>query len=329
MENGIMRVGIIGAGWIAEKLALTMQQMTDCKLYAIAARELSRAEAFRNQWGAAVAYGSYEELVCDPNVDLVYIATPHSHHYRHTRLALEHGKPCLVEKAFTANARQAEELIRLARERKLLLAEAIWTRYQPMLPIMRRTIASGIIGPVTQITAGLTYMMRNKERIVRPDLCGGAMLDLGVYPINFLRMLLPIEHERVEWHAWLGPTGMDMNDSMTFFYPDGTMACLTCGCLAIGDNRGIVRGEKGWMEIDNCNNPQLMRVYNADRQLVEEIRYPHQITGYEYEIIACRDALLKGLTECPEMPLDETLRVMQIMDEFRAAVGVHYPYDEK
>jgi len=326
MEN-VMKVGIIGAGWIAEKHARTMQEMTTCRGYAIAARDLSRAEAFRDKWGFEVAYGSYEALVSDPSVDLVYIATPHSHHYEHARLAIEHGKPCLVEKAFTANARQARELIALAEERGVFITEAIWTRYQPMRAIISDILNRGLIGRPTFVSASLCYPMAHKERIVRPELCGGVMLDLGVYPLNFLRMLFPEEPVKLSHMATLNDTGMDLHDQFTYLYANGMMASMQTGGLEMGDNRAVIRGEKGWIEVENVNNPQHVWVYDALRQLVEEHPCPKQITGYEYQLEACREALLHGWLEHPAMPHAETIRVMELMDRFRHDCGIVYPMD--
>ena len=183
-----MKVGIIGTGWIAEKAAITLNGLDCCEAYAVGSRTLEKAEAFATKWNIKKAYGSYSELIADPDVDLVYVGTPHSHHYDVTREALLADKPCLVEKAFMANARQTRQIIDLARERGVFLAEAIWTRYQPAVGIVRGLIAEGRIGTPHLITATLGYSMGDKPRIMRPDLCGGALLDLGVYALNFVRM---------------------------------------------------------------------------------------------------------------------------------------------
>ena len=156
-----MKVGIIGAGWIAEKAAITLNGMSDCEAYAIGSRSIEKAQAFAKEWNIPKAYGSYTELIADPDVDLVYIATPHSHHYDVTKAAIEAGKPCLVEKAFMANARQTKEILDLAHERRVFLAEAIWTRYQPVVGIVRKLIADDRIGTPHLITATLGYSMGN------------------------------------------------------------------------------------------------------------------------------------------------------------------------
>ena len=188
MDKPDFKVGIVGAGWIAEKAAITLNGLDGFRPYAIGSRSLEKAQGFAAQWGIARAYGSYSEVIDDPEVDLIYVATPHSHHFDVTKEALEKGKPCLVEKAFMANKTQAEVIVDLARHKKVFLAEAIWTRYQPAVSIVRDLIREGCIGTPRLITATLGYSMGNKERIMRPDLCGGSLLDLGVYCLNFVRM---------------------------------------------------------------------------------------------------------------------------------------------
>ena len=175
MDKQDFKVGIVGAGWIAAKAAETLNGLDGFRPYAIGSRSLEKAQDFADKWGIERAYGSYAEVIDDPEVDLVYVATPHSHHFDITKEALEKGKPCLVEKAFMANKAQAQVIVDLARCRKVFLAEAIWTRYQPALQMVRRLIREGRIGKPQLVTATLGYSMGEKERIFRADLCGGAL----------------------------------------------------------------------------------------------------------------------------------------------------------
>lgn len=328
-----MNVGIIGSGWIAEKMAITLQGLAkdpatcDIKAYAIASRTQEKADDFADKWGFEKAYGSYEALVEDPNVDLVYIATPHSHHYANTKMALEHGKACLVEKAFTANAREAKELLDIAHEKKIFIAEAIWTRYQPIREMILDVIKSGRIGEPRLVYASLGYQMETKERILRPDLCGGALLDLGVYSINFVRMFVGGDWKEIKSQCVKSHTGMDMHDSISVIYNNGLMANMQASTLCINDKHGIISCSQGYIEVDNINNPQRAQVFNADGQCIEDIHCPKQITGYEYQVIACRDAMKQGLLVTPYMSHEETLEIMQIMDGLRKEWGVVYPMD--
>ena len=323
-----LRVGIIGAGWIAEKAAITLSGLANCEAYAIASRSKEKAEAFAEKWKMKKAYGSYSELIADPSVDLVYVATPHSHHYDVTREALLAGKPCLVEKAFMANYRQAKEIVDLARERKVFLAEAIWTRYQPVVNMMRDLISSRI-GTPRLVTATLGYSMGDKPRIMRPDLCGGALLDLGVYALNFVRMFFDADIVSITSQCVKSQTGMDLTNAMTLVLSDGVLCNLQSSAACVGDNIGVIAGTDGNLIIDNINNPQKITVNGPDRTYIETISVPQQITGYEYQFIACRQALIDGLLEPKEMPLDETLYIMQLMDNFRQKWGVKYPMDNE
>ena len=327
MEN--LRVGIIGAGWIAEKAAITLKNLEGASCYAIASRSLEKAQAFAEKWQVTCAYGSYSELIADENVDLVYVATPHSHHYDVTKEALENGKPCLVEKAFMANHRQAADIVRISRERKVFLAEAIWTRYQPTVQIVRQLISNGQIGTPRLITATLGYSMGNKPRIMRPDLCSGALLDLGVYAINFVRMFCDSPIEKMESQCVKSDTGMDLTNAISFTFANGMLANVQSSACCVGDNIGVIAGTEGNIIIDNINNPQRIRINKRDRVFVKDINVPKQITGYEYQFIACKQALEEGLIEPPQMPLEETLYIMKMMDELRFKWGVRYPMDEE
>ena len=210
-QNENLRVGIIGTGWIAEKAAITLAGLTMCEAYAVGSRSQEKADEFARKWDVKKAYGSYAELMADPEVDLVYVGTPHSHHYDVTREALLAGKPCLVEKAFMANRREAKEIIDLAHEQKVFLAEAIWTRYQPVVNMVRELINSGRIGTPRLLTATLGYSMGEKPRIMRADLCGGALLDLGVYALNFVRMFFPADIVSIDSQCVKSKTGMDLS----------------------------------------------------------------------------------------------------------------------
>ena len=328
-DNNILRVGIIGTGWIAEKAAITLNGLTVCEAYAVGSRSQEKAEAFAQKWNIGKAYGSYSELIADPDVDLVYVGTPHSHHYDVTREALLAGKPCLVEKAFMANHRQAKEIVDIARQQKVFLAEAIWTRYQPVVKTMRNLISSGRIGEPRLVTATLGYSMGDKPRIMRPDLCGGALLDLGVYVLNFVRMFFDADIVSMESQCVKSKTGMDLTNAISLVLADGVLCNLQSSAQCVGDNIGVIAGTEGNLIIDNVNNPQQITVNGPDRTYIETIHVPQQITGYEYQFLACRQALIDGLLEPREMPLNETLYIMELMDGLRKKWDVRYPMDEE
>ena len=310
----MFKVGIIGAGWIADKMAEALAPLNDYCVYAIASRSLEKAEAFAKQWNIPKAYGSYEEMVEDKEVDLVYIATPHSHHFPHTMLALEHGKPVLVEKAFTANAEEAEILLQTAKEKGIFITEAIWTRYMPLSHKVKELMESGVIGEPRLLTATLCYMMEFKERIIRPDLCGGALLDLGVYCLNFARRYFGTDIVKTVSNVQLGETGMDMQECISLSFADGKMANLQAGALCLNDRQGIINGTEGYIRVDNINCPHVVEVYR-DYELVARYEKPEDmVNGYEYQVYECRRCIEAGLNESPMMPHDETLSIMRQMD---------------
>lgn len=324
----MFKVGILGAGWIAEKMAEALAPLTDYCVYAIASRSIEKANDFAQRWNVPKAYGSYEEMVSDNDVDLVYIATPHSHHYPHTMLALEHGKHVLVEKAFTANAAEAEILIETARKKGLFITEAIWTRYMPLSHKVKEIMESGVIGKPRLLTATLCYMMEFKERILRPDLCGGALLDLGVYALNFARMYFGTDIVKTVSNCQLGETGMDMQECISLCFADGKMANLQAGTLCLNDRQGIINGTEGYIRVDNINCPHVIEVYREYELIARYEKPEDMVNGYEYQVYECRRCIEAGLAESPMMPHEETLSIMRQMDSLRKEWGVVYPMDK-
>lgn len=310
-------IGIIGAGHIAEKMAFTLNRMEDAAAYAVASRSLEKAENFARVHGVEKAYGSYEELLDDPQVDLVYVATPHSLHLRHVKMCLEKGRPVLCEKAFMLNRAEAEEAIRLSEEKDVFLAEAIWTRYMPFRKTVRDVIDSGRIGRPMMLTAHLGYPVVHKERIIDPALGGGALLDLGVYVINFALMMFGDGISGISSTCVKADTGVDLQESITFTWPDGKMAVMQATALCASERQAIICGDKGYIILDNINNPLKAEIWSAGHVLEETLHAPEQITGFEYQVRACISAIREGRIETDFMPHSETLRVMELMDTVR------------
>ncbi len=320
-----MKFAILAPGHIAHSMAKAVSEIEKIERYAVASRDYGRAADFAGQWGFEKAYGSYEELAKDPQVELVYVASPHSHHYEHAKLCLEHGKHVLVEKAFTVNARQAKELIQLSEEKGLLLAEAIWTRYMPSRRMIDELLAEGVLGNVTSLTANLGYILPHVERMQSPELAGGALLDLGVYPINFALMAFHEAVTEVNASAIMSPRGVDWMNSITLSFADGKMAVLHSDMLAQTDRQGVISGDKGYLEVQNINNCEEIRVYDLERKLTARYQVPEQINGYEYEVLSCIKAIEEGRTECAEMPHSQILLVMELLDTIREQWGMVYP----
>ena len=322
-----MKIGVLGTGGIVRMVVPTLKALPEMECYAIASRTEERAKEAAIEYGFEKGYATYEELVADPEVELVYIATPHSRHYDDMKLCVEHGKAVLCEKAFTMNAAQAKEIKKLAAEKGVFVAEAIWTRYMPSRKMIQEMLDSGVIGKVSTLTANLSYIISQNYRIVAPELAGGALLDVGVYGINFATMHFGTDIERIESSVQFTETGVDGMESITIFYKDGRMAVLTHGIYARSDRKGIFYGDKGYMVVENINNPQSISVYDTEDRLVKRVDVPAQISGYEYQFVECAKQIKEGEIEAVSMPLDDSIFVMELMDGIRKQWGLVYPQE--
>lgn len=320
-----MKIGILGAGNIAKKMAYTISQMEDAVCYAVAARDMPRAEKFAREYGIQKAYDSYEELAQDPEVELIYIATPHSCHYEHTKLCIMNGKPVLCEKPFMVNAAQTEEILNLAKEKNVFVTEAIWTRYMPSRKMIDAVIKSGQIGEVLSVTANLGYDLRNVKRLNDPALAGGALLDVGIYPLTFVSMVLGNDYIRTSSICAKTKTGVDAQNSVILKYPGGRMASVQSSMLCATEQYGIVYGTEGYLIAENINNVDKIKIYSPERELIKELTPPAQITGFEDEVRASMKAVKEGNIECPEIPHAEILKMMKLLDALREEWGIEYP----
>ena len=323
-----MKLAILGPGRIADTVTPALVALPEIECYAVASRNLERAKAFAEKFGFEKAYGSYEEMLSDPEVQLVYITTPHSHHYEQILLCLEYGKNVICEKAFTVNAEMAKKVFAVAKEKGLYVAEAIWTRYMPSRKMIQDIIDSGIIGKLNVVTGNLSYDIDWKERLVDPALAGGALLDVGIYGLNFALMHFGNEIERVESSVWMTPSGVDGMESITLFFKDGRMAVLNHSMYARSDRKGIFHGEKGYVVVENINNPNAINVFNDKDELLAHYDVPEQINGYEYEFMEAVRCIEAGKTESDSMPAGETIRVMELMDTLRKQWGLVYPMEK-
>ena len=319
------KVGIMGTGKIAGIMADTLKGMKGVTCYAVGSRSDENANRFASYYGAKKAYGSYEELVKDPKVDLIYVATPHSEHFENVKLAILAGKHVICEKAFMLNEEQARQAFELAKENKVLLTEAIWTRYMPMMMKLKEVLASNVIGEPTMLTANLGYNIAYKARINEPALGGGALLDLGVYVLNFASMVFGDDVEDIASICTFNNLGMDMQDSITLRYRNGKMAVLNATALSNSDRNGVIYGSNGYIVVENINNPEAISVFDAEYKKVATYKRPKQISGYEYEIEACMKAVAENWLECPQMPHASSLKMMNMMDYIRKCNNIVFP----
>jgi predicted dehydrogenase len=325
----MVRWGILGTGKIAKAFANALKDTPGAVLAGVGSRTLAGAQAFADEFGGK-AHGSYEELAQAGDVDLVYVGTPHPAHADNVRLALDAGKGVLCEKPFTMNRREAEELVALARSKKLFLMEAMWTRFMPALAEVRRVIASGEIGKVTQVIADLGFKAEfgHEHRVFNPVLGGGALLDLGIYPLSIAVALLgPVDS--VAAQAEIGPTGVDEQTGFVLRHRGGGMSMCSCSLRARLPSELTIAGERGHVRMNTMfHRTQTVTVSRADG-IARTVPTPFLGNGYVHEAIEAQRCWQAGLVESPGMTHDDTLALMGVMDEVRRQIGVHYAADNE
>ncbi len=324
---GAVNMAILGTGHIAGTMAKTMKSVSQVKSYAVASRDIDRAIAFGKEHGFKVAYGSYEELLEDKKVKLVYVATPHSEHYENVKACIMHGKAVICEKPFTINAEQAQELIRLAEEKDVFVAEAMWIRFLPLFKKVKLAIDKGMIGEPVCLTASLAYNRSNVRRMINPNLGGGALLDLGIFPLNLAAMVFGDDVSRIHSSCTYTDYHLDEQDSITLKYKDGKMAILNASMISCGRRDAVIQGTKGYIVIENINNFETVIVYNSAHKRIAYYKRPKQNTGLEYELHACVKAMKSGALEVAEMPHSQILSMLNMMDYIRKQMGVAYPIE--
>jgi predicted dehydrogenase len=322
-----IRWGILGAGGIAATVAPDIASTAGNEVVAVAARDAARAAGFAGRFAIARSYGSYAELVADPDVDVVYIATTHAQHHDNALLALRAGKPVLVEKAFTLNAREAREVVAEARQRRLFCMEGMWMRVNPLIRKAQQIAASGRIGELVSVHADLSHSFPYDptHRLYDLSVGGGAMLDLGVYPATFAWLFLG-RPDTVQATGAHSPTGSDTADAVQWGYPDGRFAQLSCSALGPNPLTGVVAGTGGWILIgERVHRAPYITVHDGTGDEVLRQDVPGNGFGHEIEEVA--RCLLAGELESPLVPLDETVALLEVLDEVRALLGVRYAAD--
>jgi predicted dehydrogenase len=315
----VIRWGIIGTGGIARAFASDLELTDSGTVAAVGSRSLEKAQAF----GFGRAHGSYEALVSDPEVDAVYVATPHPMHHANARLALEAGKPVLVEKAFTMNANEAKDLVSLARDRGLFLMEAMWTRFLPHMAEIRRLIGEGALGEVVTVIAdhGQWFAQDPGFRLFARELGGGALLDLGIYPVSFASMILGTP-ERIVTLSTPAFTGVDGQTSILLGHAGGAQAVINCTSSAVSPTTAAIVGTEARIEIERrWYGPSAFTLIPRDG---EATRFETNLEGHGLRLEADEVArcLREGRQESPLLPLDETISIMETMDAVLAAASV-------
>lgn len=321
---------ILGAGNIAADMAKAINGISDrITLYAVASRNLEKARLFAEKWNVLKAYGSYEELASDDKVDLIYIATPHSHHYSNAMLCVKNGRNCLVEKAFCANLKQAESLINEAKKQGVFIAEAMWTRYMPSVKLIKSILDSGTIGDISTLEADFSINARGVRRLEEPELCGGALLDLGVYSLTMPDLFLEGDITSVKVTSTPNELGVDLKNEITYVYENGIMSRVKSSFGSELSNYCKITGDKGYLLFAPINAPEFYEIHDTDGRLIKKENISMLVNGYEYEALESAASILEGRKEAPSMPYSKTLKMMAIMDSIRAEMGVKYPFEEK
>ncbi|MFE1960891.1 Gfo/Idh/MocA family protein [Streptomyces sp. NPDC059479] len=332
-QGDTVRWGVLATGGIAARFTAEVQELPDAEVVAVASRSDASAKEFAARFGIPRAYGEWAALVADPEVDVVYVATPHSAHRTAAGLALAAGKPVLCEKPFTLNVREAAELVSLARERGLFLMEAMWTYCNPVIRRLVELVRDGAIGEIQTVQAdfGFPGPADPGHRLRDPALGGGALLDLGVYPVSFAQLLLG-EPDRVQADALLSPEGVDLNTGILLGWDSGATALLSCSLTGGTPVTATVTGTKGRIELPSG-------FFHAERFVLhrndaepgtepEEFTADGGLYGLQYEAAEVMRCLRAGETESPLVPLDGTLAVMRTLDAVRDRIGVRFPADD-
>ncbi|WP_309065728.1 Gfo/Idh/MocA family protein [Microbacterium sp.] len=327
-----LRWGILATGGIAAAFAADLRT-AGLDLVAVGSRSQEAADAFAARFDIPRAHGSYEALVADPDVDIVYVSTPHPMHHANARLALEHGKHALVEKAFTVNRAEAEDLQRLAADKGLLVMEAMWTRYLPHMVRLREIIAAGTLGEIRAVSADHTQLLPSDpaHRLNALELGGGALLDLGIYPISFIWDVLGAPTS-IQASGRLVDTGADSEVATVMTHAGGAVSTSLSSSRAAGPNRAAVIGTEARVEIDRFFwSPSVLRVFAPDGSLIEEFDGrpgADEGRGMQHEALAAERLVGEGNLAGDILPIAETVAIMGTLDEIRRQIGVRYPGEE-
>ncbi len=317
--------GILATGRIAGTFAAALRELPDARLLAVGSRTAESAEAFAGENGAIRAYGGYADLMSDEDVDVIYIATPHPMHHANTIACLEHGKPVLCEKPMAINQREVREMVEVARQRDLFLMEAMWTRCLPVIRRVGEWIEEGKIGEVRMLSAAFGYRTGwdPAGRLLNPGLGGGALLDVGVYPVALAHMVFGGEPTGVDAAAHIGATGVDEQTAMTLTFAGGGLAQLACAVRTNLNQDARIDGTNGHIDI-----PIFWRASTATLHVEgEAATVINEPSGYHFEAAEVMDCLRAGRRQSSLMPLDETAAIAHTMDRVRSAIGLRYPMD--
>jgi len=322
-----IRWGILSTGVIAKNFADTVGKMNgETSVLAVASRTKESADAFADQYGIERRYDSYEALAKDPDVDIVYVATPHSRHYEDMKLMISNGKHVLCEKSFTVDSQQAKEIFALAREKKVFVMEAFWTKILPIYREVEKVVSSGAIGDIRMVTAQYGYTTAREARKFVPELAGGTLLDIGVYAIGFACMFLGYEYDAIQSNLVMNSAGTDAIDAI-ILRKGNAVAQLTTAIGAAMPVFGGIYGTKGHIDVPDFKNPQAFTVC-VDGEEPYTVKQPFEVNGFEYEIREAMACVSEGRLESGVMTPEQSIATMAIMDEIRRQNGFAFPFEK-
>jgi len=328
--NNVIKWGVLGCGNIAHKFVSDLQYVDNSTLYAVASNNKERGKSFANKHNAKKVYNNYNNLVKDENVDIVYVATTHNFHYKNTLLCLDANKPVLCEKPLCVNAKEAQLLIDIAKQKKTFLMEAMWTRFLPATKHLIKEISDGVIGKPKLIQAdfGIKKPPIKGTRFYEKKLGAGSLLDLGIYTINFSNFIFDLQPKKVSGFAKLTNQGTDEYATYNLEYQNGHLAQLSSSVSFVTPHEARIYGEKGKIVVYDFYHPQKYTVYLSTGEETT-INKPFQGFGYQFEAIEAQRCLLNNKTESIVFPLEKTLKVLKTMDSLRKEWGVKYPNDDQ
>ena len=323
-----IRWGILGTGAIAHQFARALNSLPDAEIAAVGSRSHAAADAFAREFGIPRAYGSYSRLAADAGVDIVYIATPHAMHRDNSALCLEQGKAVLCEKPFAINRAQADDVIQLARARRLFVMEAMWTRFLPAVRKATRWIAEGAIGDVRMVQASFGFR-DDSPALFDPRLGGGSLLDVGVYPITLAHLAFGSSPDRIQSLATLGRNGVDEQAGILLGFPGGGIAVLSSAIQTETPQDAYILGTAGKIQLHAPFWAATRVSHVPEHGAPETLDFPHSCNGYEYEAIEAQRCVREGRIESELMPHDTTLKIMDTLDTLRRQWGLIYPMETK
>lgn len=324
--------GIIGCGYIAHQVMKGMEKVPNARLLATASLTPDKAEAFSKIYSAQKWYSTYAELVRDPDIDIVYVATTHPLHMENTILALENGKPVLCEKPIAVNASQTQKMIDCAKSNNLFLMEAMWSRYFPVMSKLRDLLSDNIIGELKVVTGDFSYNMPGYSlsdksmRMFDPDCAGGGLIDVGIYPLSFACMVFGKTPIQVTGLATMTPLNVDAHSVAVFGFEGGGIASVYSGIDADSGSEANIYGSNGRIRVPNFWHADTLEIFRQGSEM-EKVYIPYDPPGFQYELMEVQKCIAGGMLESPIMPLQESLNIIKALDDVRAIWNLKYPME--